>query len=322
MQCRRDSKPKVKASRAAPRAEPDAWAAAASTTAGELITTVLFYPVELVKSRMQAAALSYASSSYGYKGLADGILCILRDEGVQGLFTGLRPVILRACASDFVAVYAGEKLLQRFRVEGGFALQDLLLRTLGCCVSVLTTLPLEGIATRVTTSNPPLSTAGAVSTLWAEGGLAAFWRGLRVNMVLCFNPGLTFTALARIKVAVLSIQQRAQMTWVESACAGVFAKFLALLLSYPLMRGKSLVQARDTGLGVLMVLRQVVVQEGLRSLYQGFGAQLSKSLMSAAVKYSLKERTEDLFHQLSLPRGPVPVAGKQNLEQGTACPVA
>ncbi|CAE7942783.1 unnamed protein product, partial [Symbiodinium sp. KB8] len=34
MQCRRDSKPKVKTSRAAPRAEADAWAAAASTTAG------------------------------------------------------------------------------------------------------------------------------------------------------------------------------------------------------------------------------------------------------------------------------------------------
>ncbi|OLQ07204.1 FK506-binding protein 1A [Symbiodinium microadriaticum] len=130
----------------------------------ELITTVVFYPVELVKSRMQAAALTYASSSYGYKGLADGILCILRDEGVQGLFTGLRPVILRACASDFVAVYAGEKLLQRFRVEGGFALQDLLWRTLGCCVSVLTTLPLEGIATRVLAEQ----NHGVFSTIEAE----------------------------------------------------------------------------------------------------------------------------------------------------------
>ncbi|CAJ1452482.1 unnamed protein product, partial [Effrenium voratum] len=77
--------------------------------------------------------------------------------------------------------------------------------------------------------------------------LQAFWRGLRVNLVLCLNPGLTFTALAQIKRLILSLRRRQQMSVLEAALAGVLAKFLALLLSYPLMRGKSLVQATRCG---------------------------------------------------------------------------
>ncbi|CAJ1434745.1 unnamed protein product, partial [Effrenium voratum] len=94
----------------------------------------------------------------------------------------------------------------------------------------------------VTTSFPPLTTRMATRALWSEGGLQAFWRGLRVNLVLCLNPGLTFTALAQIKRLILSLRRRQQMSVLEAALAGVLAKFLALLLSYPLMRGKSLVQ--------------------------------------------------------------------------------
>lgn len=49
--------------------------------------------------------------------------------------------------------------------------------------------------------------------------------------------------------------------------------------------------------GVRQVLSSVAKDEGMRSLYQGFTAQLSKSLMSAAVKYAIKERVENLLIQ-------------------------
>ncbi|CAJ1395692.1 unnamed protein product [Effrenium voratum] len=256
-----------------------------------------FYPVELVKSRLQASVCSHASSSYRYAGLLDGLVCILRADGLQGLFVGIRPVIVRACTSDFVAVYAGEALLQRLGSPGAGFLEGFFWRTVGCAASVASTSPLETVAARVTTSFPPLTTRMATRALWSEGGLQAFWRGLRVNLVLCLNPGLTFTALAQIKRLILSLRRRQQMSVLEAALAGVLAKFLALLLSYPLMRGKSLVQARDTGSGVSKVLQDVVAHEGMLSLYQGFGAQLSKSLLSAAVKYSLKDHLEEMFRR-------------------------
>lgn len=286
-----------------------AFAAAASTTAGELITTILLYPVELVKSRLQASAQSFGGGGYEYTGLADGLMTVLREEGLQGLFTGIRSVMVRSAATDFVAVYAGESLLWRF-TDGASGVQALVLRTLGCAVSVLLTLPLENIAARVTTSRSTPSTASAVRAIWQAGGLGAFWRGLYVNLVLCFNPGLTFTAMAKLKTLILSWRRRVaavgsnvpQLSWPEACAAGVAAKLCAMLLVYPLIRAKSLIQARDVGgAGILQVLSHVARHEGPRSLYHGLGAQLSKSLLSAALKYTVKERTEEIFHRIVRP---------------------
>lgn len=81
-----------------------------------------------------------------------------------------------------------------------------------------------------------------MKTLWREAGIASFWRGLPVNLVLCFNPGLTFTALAQLKRILLSLSGRDALSTLEAALAGVLAKLMALLLSFPLMRGKALVQ--------------------------------------------------------------------------------
>ncbi|CAK9002610.1 Peroxisomal adenine nucleotide transporter 1 [Durusdinium trenchii] len=125
---------------------------------GELLTTVLlggpkksydrFGTEEQVKSRLQASANSFASSSYQYSGLADGLLTILQKNGPQGLFVGIGPVLVRAGSSDFVAAYAGEALLQRFSLPSLGFLQGLFWRTLGCGVSVLSTMPFESVAAR------------------------------------------------------------------------------------------------------------------------------------------------------------------------------
>eukprot|EP00930_Biecheleria_cincta_P058249 TRINITY_DN44103_c0_g1_i1.p1 TRINITY_DN44103_c0_g1~~TRINITY_DN44103_c0_g1_i1.p1 ORF type:complete len:350 (-),score=37.09 TRINITY_DN44103_c0_g1_i1:70-1086(-) len=288
-----------------------AFAAAASTTAGELITTLVLYPVELVKSRLQASAQSFGGGGYEYNGLADGLITVLREEGLQGLFTGIRSVMVRSAATDFVAVYAGESLLWKY-TDGTNGVQALVLRTLGCAVSVLLTLPLENIAARVTTSRATPSTASAMRAIWQAGGLGAFWRGLYVNLLLCFNPGLTFTAMAQLKTIILLWRRRlvavgsnvSQLSWPEACAAGVAAKLCAMLLVYPLIRAKSLIQARDVGgAGILQVLSRVARHEGFRSLYQGLGAQLSKSLLSAALKYAVKERTEEIFHRMIRPAG-------------------
>ncbi|CAK9063811.1 unnamed protein product [Durusdinium trenchii] len=124
------------------------------------VAELLAHPpfADYVKSRLQASANSFASamatmvgddgSSYQYSGLADGLLTILQKNGPQGLFVGIGPVLVRAGSSDFVAAYAGEALLQRFSLPSLGFLQGLFWRTLGCGVSVLSTMPFESVAAR------------------------------------------------------------------------------------------------------------------------------------------------------------------------------
>lgn len=298
-----------------------AVAAAAAAGTGAVMTTVMFYPVELVKNRLQSATRSGDGQGFAYTGLADGLSTILRDEGMRGLFTGLRPVVLRALASDFATVGFGEWLVALCRAAGGAV--ELPLRVVGGWGSIALTLPLETISTRVTCARPPLTASEAARQLLAEGGVGAFWRGLRVMLVLCLNPALTFTAFGWIRRLVMtlkrrhrvaSIEERRQaahsqstadppLQWWEAFLVGVGAKMATLVAVYPLIRAKFLMQApgANMAVGIFGVIRRVWLDEGVRALYSGLDAQLSKSLLSSALMLAIKERTEERWHQFLLP---------------------
>lgn len=274
-----------------------------------MLTTILFYPVELVKNRLQSAVRG--GNGFAYEGLADGLVCVVREEGVMGLFTGIRPVVLRALTSDFATVWLGELLVGLCRGLG--AASELPLRVAGGWGSVAMTLPLETISTRVTCTRPPLSVRTASLELWREGGLLAFWRGFRVMLVLCVNPALTFTAFGWLRslyyMAVRSWRSlpdgaEPTLSWAQAFFIGAAAKLITLCSVYPLIRAKFVLQAgTGEGTGLFQVLRAVALKEGVRGLYRGLDAQLSKSLLSTALMLAVKERTEERWHRLLLRDG-------------------
>ena len=67
----------------------------AAGIAGGLSSTTMFYPLELVKTRMQVAE----SSLTPYSSLTTAIKTILREEGLRGFYKGLLPAIIAATGS-------------------------------------------------------------------------------------------------------------------------------------------------------------------------------------------------------------------------------
>lgn len=292
-----------------------ALAAAAAGGTGAVMTTLMFYPVELVKNRLQAA--THDGAGFAYKGLKDGLLTIVREEGVPGLFTGLRPVVLRAMTSDFATIWFGEVLVGSWSQ----AALELPLRVVGGWCSVTLTLPLETLSTRVTCARPPLSAKDAALALWKEGGALAFWRGLRVMLVLCINPALTYTAFGWLRKLFFVLrsacsrprhddENSSSLSLPQAFGVGVAAKMLTLCAIYPLIRAKFMLQARSGGgTGLLEVLRETAVRDGFWSLYKGLDAQLSKSLLSTALMLTVKERTEVWWREVLLGRRRALAAG-------------
>merc|ERR1711865_532729 len=86
-----------------------------------------------------------------------------------------------------------------------------------------------------------------------------------------------------------------------------------LVAVYPLIRAKFVLQARGSGanVGLLEVLRRIALDEGLRGLYSGLGAQLRKSLLSSGLMLAVKEQTEKSWRTWLLRPmvEPVPRAG-------------
>lgn len=288
-----------------------ACAAAAAACTGELLTAMLFFPLELVKCRLQSSRRS-EGCGFAYSGVADGLVSIVRQEGLRGLFIGIRPVVLRSIASELATVYFGEVLLGCYRSARGEgdSVAAVPLRTLGGWASIALTLPLETVATRVTCSEQPLSAISAAHTLWRESGVGAFWRGLNVSLLLCLNPALMVTTVDWLRATCFAIlrlrghlpSSGGQLSWGQAFLVGAIAKLVTMSVLYPLVRGKVLLQARDTrGVGIFGMLASMARNEGILCWYSGFGAQLSKSLMSASLKYAVKERTEKPFRQLFMP---------------------
>ena len=73
-----------------------ALVSAATASTGSALTTVVLFPLELVKNRLQA---SVAGGSFAYSGLVNGLATVLREDGVVGLYVGFCPVLLRALVS-------------------------------------------------------------------------------------------------------------------------------------------------------------------------------------------------------------------------------
>jgi len=286
-------------------------ASAAAGATGAVLSTILFYPIELVKNRLQAAAQGRAS--FAYKGMIDGLATILREDGPRGLFVGVSSIAARCLVSDFLTFYFSDLLLALTDIPASKALA-LPVKFMGTAVSVLISLPLETISTRVTVARPPLSTLEATKQLWKEGGVGAFWRGTRVMLVLCINPALTmcsFDWLRRLllllrkakKTMTDAIAEGDSISWSAAFLMGASAKLVTLSLVYPLIRGKFVLQGHDTkGAGLFQVLAELRRKEGIRSWYSGLDAQLSKSLLSTALLFATKERTEAHWRRLVMGR--------------------
>lgn len=284
-----------------------ALAAAAAGTTGAMLSTVSLYPVELVKNRLQAAALG--KSSFPYTSVVDGLLTILREDGLHGLFLGLGPILSRCIVSDFATYFFGDLLLGVSGTSRSSA-AALPLKIAGASMSTMLSLPLENISTRVTVSLPPVSAIVATRQLWREGGLASFWRGVRVMQALCINPALSHCCFEwlrsfwiRLKYPNSECNKTQKLSLMEAFAIGAIAKMLTMLFVYPLIRGKFLLQARDTaGAGLFQVLREVYQDTGFRGLYKGLDAQLSKSLLSNALQFATKEQTESRWRSFVLSR--------------------
>lgn len=281
-----------------------ALAAAAAGGTGAVATTALFYPIELVKNRLQSAVSG--DGGFAYSSLADGLVSTLREDGIAGLFNGIWPMILRALASDFMTIWLGELLVRCC----GQNIAELPLRIVGGWGSVAVTLPLETVSVKVTCARPRMSVWAAILDLWRAEGVLAFWRGFHVMLVLCVNPALTFTAFEWLRAFWAAAgrapgRQQAKtaplQSWIEPFVLGAAAKLLTLSAVYPLIRAKFVLgRGSSNSTGLFQVLREVASKEGFRGLYKGLDAQLSKSLLSTALTLAIKERTEACWCALLL----------------------
>lgn len=106
----------------------------------------------------------------------------------------------------------------------------------------LGTMPLEMIATRMQVA--PLSFTEAISAIFTEMGFGGFYTGFGMNSLLCTNPAIVNTVFDIIKIRTVRTREKGLqfLTPTEAFMLGAFAKCVATILTYPLVKLKTTLQ--------------------------------------------------------------------------------
>lgn len=166
----------------------------------------IFNPIFLVKTRL---ALQGADPNKAkYRGMVDALTTIVREEGVKGLYQGLVPALLLTShgAVQFAAYeYMKEKMTTFGNAETTPAwvknvvnpLQSLLLGGVSKIIASTSTYPYQVIKSRLQQRGEKgvykyKGTFDCARSLWREGGVPAFFRGIVPN-ILKVAPGAALT---------------------------------------------------------------------------------------------------------------------------------
>jgi len=285
--------------------------AMAGSTAGCTAIT-LFYPLNLVRTRLQLAETGKSKSAL------QCLLDILKSEGLGALYTGLWGNVCCLGTSNFVYfyIYNGLRAVLLARKKQAGAAQvitanvNLLVSCIAGSVNVLLTNPLWVASMRLTTmqrkqkSDEKSEFGGvldAMSTIRSREGILALWNGAGASMLLVSNPVFQFVIYEWIKkfMGRVSKGRGIPIRGAEYFLMAAFAKAIATVATYPIQLAQSRLRAATNHqkadeppkyIGTWDCLLKTATQDGFMGLYRGMEAKLWQTVLAAAFHFLAYEK--------------------------------
>lgn len=294
---------------------------ATAGAAGGVFASFVLMPLEVVKTRIQ---ISQSGETSTVKAAQE----ILEREGLSGLFCGVSTKCIETGSKNFIYFYIYDALnalaKRRAKMNTGMKLA---LGYVAGAVNTTLTMPLEVLATRLQVeAADDASPASVLQDILRRDGISGLFKGFWFNIALCVNPAIQNTAFDWLKAVVLRLkrkgsQKRAALTPLEAFVFGALAKAVATVLTFPLVRLKTMLQAgkepkveeplpapqanllEKSGSTTHMLRaisydkdlgppeRQPLLQRAAQ-LYRGLGSALTKSVLQAALLYMTKDQVE------------------------------
>ena len=276
---------------------------------GALFTNCLLSPVDVAKTRIQSGRSKH--------GVIETIRQIVEEDGVHGLFKGLSVKSVETVLRNFLYFYVYEWAKARYHrlISQPGALGHTACGVVAGVSNITVTLPIDTLNVRMQASSGGQSAIDAARELIAEGP-SGMWRGFTVSSILTLNPALTFAIFDSLKARLLKLSGSKVLTAAQAFLLGSLSKVIATVLTYPLMRAKSMLQApkakaaaaaastnattkaKDSGSvpkppperGILSVLRDVIEHEGIGGLYRGCSAQIFTAITKTGILLTTKEK--------------------------------
>jgi hypothetical protein len=293
---------------------------AASGALASVIANTLVYPLDLSKTLIQtqvarkekAADDPEKAATLKYKNTLDCLQKIHRKKGILGWYHGLLLSILGTAAQNFSYFYwytivkrVYANLYKHIPNHKPNTATELFLGALAAAISQLFTMPIGVITTQQQTDKSLKNLLELARDILEQDGITGLWRGLRVLLVLCINPSITYGLYERLRLLLYGSKQ--YLGPLESFLIGVLAKSLATVATQPLIVSKAILQKKSskevkTGAeeevkfnNFQEALQHLWATERFHGLYKGIAPQLLKGVFVQGLLFMFKDQLDLLF---------------------------
>lgn len=317
---------------------------AASGALASSIANTVVYPLDLLKTIIQTQVKKKVPSKNGgpptppseldlesdlvfkqkylsrthdlkYKNTLDVLKKIYQKKGILGWYHGLMTTIVGLAIQNFSYFYwytIVRRVYHQLRKGAApLTLTELGLGALAAAISQLFTMPIGVVTTAQQTSKEHKNILQIAKEVYAHDGLSGFWRGLKVSLVLCINPSITYGSYERLKQVLFPAKKF--LAPQEAFFLGMCAKLLATLATQPLIVSKAMLQKKrevkkdkqgnvikeddgevhfDTFPEALAYLWKL---EKISGLYKGVAPQLVKGVFVQGLLFMFKDQIDMLF---------------------------
>mmetsp|Transcript_26120 Transcript_26120/g.78085 ORF Transcript_26120/g.78085 Transcript_26120/m.78085 type:complete len:320 (-) Transcript_26120:261-1220(-) len=305
--------------------------AASSGGAGAATSTVVLYPLDVLKTHLNRGV---DHKGQKYTGPLDVIVRVLQEHGVLGFYKGLGTRTSHQVVQKFTFyyVYDGLRRIARalLKTQSVSFSASVVIGYIAGVFTVLAANPLEVLSTRQQLAakggDRARGTVPRLVSMARNEGVGVFYRGSAANFILAINPAIENAFFDKIKDFFLRRWSAKSLSAAQAFWFGAVAKIIATAITFPYIRAKVIIQSAeakakksagngsedarlpaapgDSGAAqvpsTLQVMQQIVMEDGALALWKGMAPQAVKAVLSSAVLLAAKEKIEIAVKQTIL----------------------
>jgi solute carrier family 25 citrate transporter 1 len=178
----------------------------AGMAAGVVASICAVTPTE----RLKTALIDDARHAKRYKSSMHAIKTIIAEDGLMGLYRGFAGTTLKQASATSFRM-GSYNIIKDFEVRRNIPQNTGMNFVNGAAAGIITTLlsqPFDTIKTR-SQSAKATTTVEAITGIWSDGGVRAFWRGtvMRLSRTV-FSGGVLFTTAEAVSKIITPIYER------------------------------------------------------------------------------------------------------------------
>lgn len=254
-----------------------------SASLGGIVSASALYPLEVLKTKMQAGAAVENSRKNDTETKEDNkndaddegdsekespptttialAKQMYKEDGISAFYNGVGTSTFQSATEKALYFFAYSSFKNMYTsLTSSKELGTVANLALGCAAEwahLPITLPIDCLSTKIQTSKSDAGAFTLMSAMLSEKGFSGMYKGIQAYTVLCLKPSIQYTVYEQVKKIILAgrstnknrgvSKKKQELSAVEAFLLGIVARTIATVAVFPYLRAKVMLQSQKGG---------------------------------------------------------------------------